>query len=195
VSTRRLPIGVAIMASGLWGCLASEPPPKGPERVTAEAAVEAVAQTILAHRFVYTSHVVASQVPALSPDAGTGGSAPPAPKLLPAELLRYSGEHLSKTWGGARVSFALISDYAINKVNRPRSEFEKLGLKALEGGAARHQGVQTVGSRRYFSAMYPDRAVAKACVDCHNAHPESPRQDFRLQDLMGGLIVSIALDD
>jgi hypothetical protein len=33
--------------------------------------------------------------------------------------------------------------------------------------------------------MFPDLAVAEACVTCHNEHPESPKRDWRLGDVMG----------
>jgi len=35
------------------------------------------------------------------------------------------------------------------------------------------------------TAMFPDYAVTQACVDCHNEHPDSPRNDWKLGDVMG----------
>ena len=37
----------------------------------------------------------------------------------------------------------------------------------------------------YLVAMYPDVASAQACVDCHNEHPDSPKTDWKLNDIMG----------
>lgn len=34
--------------------------------------------------------------------------------------------------------------------------------------------------------MYPDRVTAKACWDYHNKHPDSPRTDFKQNDVMAG---------
>lgn len=34
-------------------------------------------------------------------------------------------------------------------------------------------------------AMYPDFASAAPCVSCHNDHPDSPKTDWKLDDVMG----------
>ena len=49
------------------------------------------------------------------------------------------------------------------------------------------------GERRYFTAVYPDVAVAEACVFCHNTHVDGPRSDFQMGDVMGGVAVRISL--
>ena len=36
-----------------------------------------------------------------------------------------------------------------------------------------------------YTAMFPDVASAPACVSCHNEHPDSPRKDWTLDDVMG----------
>jgi hypothetical protein len=46
------------------------------------------------------------------------------------------------------------------------------------------------GKLHYFKAIYAARAVSKACVECHNGHLHSPRRDYKLNDVMGGVIVS-----
>jgi cytochrome c553 len=52
---------------------------------------------------------------------------------------------------------------------------------------------ETLGERQYFTAVYPDVAVAPACVTCHNAHKDSPRNDFAIGDVMGGVVVRIPI--
>ncbi|MEQ1847248.1 MAG: DUF3365 domain-containing protein, partial [Nitrospira sp.] len=32
------------------------------------------------------------------------------------------------------------------------------------------------------------------CVTCHNSHPLSPKQDFKLNDVMGGIAITIPLE-
>ena len=46
----------------------------------------------------------------------------------------------------------------------------------------------------------PSLATASAvltqyCVSCHNAHPLSPKRDFKLNDVMGGIAITIPLDE
>jgi hypothetical protein len=31
-------------------------------------------------------------------------------------------------------------------------------------------------------------------VSCHNGHAESPRKDFKLNDVMGGVVVALPLE-
>ncbi len=40
------------------------------------------------------------------------------------------------------------------------------------------------GSQRW-TAMFPDFASVAACVKCHNEHPDSPKKDWVLDDVMG----------
>ena len=47
-----------------------------------------------------------------------------------------------------------------------------------------------VGRKTYFQAIYPDITVTRGCVNCHNGHPNSPKKDFALDDVIGGIQVS-----
>ena len=49
------------------------------------------------------------------------------------------------------------------------------------------------GKLSYFKAIYADRAVSRACVTCHNEHPLSPRRNYKLNDVMGGVIIQFPL--
>jgi len=57
-----------------------------------------------------------------------------------------------------------------------------------------YTGVIKSGKRQFFQAVYADRAVSEACVVCHNTHPMSPKRDFHLKDVMGGLVITIPLN-
>src|SRR6476646_10859633 len=72
-------------------------------------------------------------------------------------------------------------------MDRPRIEQE--GLEAVAKDPSQpHVGLLKAGHRLIFRAVYADKAVSKACVSCHNSHPSSPRKDFKLNDVMGGII-------
>lgn len=110
---------------------------------------------------------------------------------LPAQMFRMGAEAARKSDAG--VTYALLSPWPINKQNAPRTEAEKAGLlRAAETGQP-YYAEETLGGERYFTAVYADRAVTAACVSCHNAHRDSPRQDFKLGDAMGGVVIRIAL--
>ena len=33
--------------------------------------------------------------------------------------------------------------------------------------------------------MFPDNAISQACIDCHNDHKDSPKTDWKLNEMMG----------
>jgi hypothetical protein len=107
---------------------------------------------------------------------------------LPAQMLRMGAQRASES-GGLR--YSLISKWAINKTNLPRTDFERHGLEAVAAQPDRaFKEYQDVKGVRYFMAIYADKAVSPACVNCHNHHSESPRHDFHEGDVMGGIVIA-----
>lgn len=148
---------------------------------------------IEADRTFYTIHVVER----LQKDGGTIAAENWRAKKnvlpLPAQFLMESSELAAKT--GTRVRYRLISLWPINPHNAPYSESEKNGLEAIREHPERSAtSTVKVGNQTYFQAIYADHAVTQACVGCHNTHPGSPKKDFRMNDVMGGLVIEIPLD-
>jgi Protein of unknown function (DUF3365) len=111
---------------------------------------------------------------------------------LPAQMFRMGAEAARRTETG--FTYALLSPWPINKQNAPRTEVEQAGLRhAVERGQPTY-ATETLGSARYFTAIYPDKAVAEACVACHNEHRDSPKRDFKVGDTMGGVVIRIAVE-
>lgn len=99
---------------------------------------------------------------------------------LPALFLRETARNLEKD--PVPLSLFLGSDAPINPANR----FEGLQQDAFaairRGGAPQFFTMPDTG---LHTAMFPDAAVTEACVDCHNEHEDSPRNDWKLDDVMG----------
>jgi hypothetical protein len=113
---------------------------------------------------------------------------------LPSQMLRMGAKAVAGSNHG-KLRYALISEWAINKANMPKTDFEKKGLKALAKDPGEpYRGFQKDADQRYYTALYPDKAVSQACVDCHNDHAESPRHDFKLGDVMGGVVITMRVD-
>jgi hypothetical protein len=111
---------------------------------------------------------------------------------LPAQFLLESGRFIAKK--GIGIRYKLISLWPINKLNAPATEFEQSGLTEVISQPNRpYVGFAETEGRRYFQAVYADRAVTQACIGCHNAHPGSPKRDFKLNDVMGGILITIPL--
>ena len=112
--------------------------------------------------------------------------------VLPAQMFRYGAERVAdKT---SEFSYSLLSLWPVNKQNAPKSDTEKTGLKYIADNPGKNYYTEeTLGGKKYFTAMYADTAVAQACINCHNAHKDSPRSDFKLGDVMGGVVIRIPL--
>ena len=148
---------------------------------------------IEADRTVYTTHVVNRMQEhgiVLATEHWEQGKTLP----LPAQFLQLAGRLVAEKGHGIR--YRLISLWPIYRKNGPATEFERKGLKTvLANPDYPYTGVVTSGKKQYFQAIYSDRAVAQACVSCHNSHPLSPKRDFKLNDSIGGIVITIPLDD
>jgi hypothetical protein len=99
---------------------------------------------------------------------------------LPALFLRATAKSLEKD--PVRLGLFLGSDFPISRANLfagRQAEVFKL-IRADE--QARHFFVEDL---ELYTAMFPDLAVAPACVSCHNEHPDTKKNDWKLGDVMG----------
>lgn len=110
--------------------------------------------------------------------------------VLPAQMFRYGAERVAEK--GSEFSYSLLSLWPVNKQNKPETEVEKTGLKFIaDNPGQNYYSEETLGDTRYFTAIYPDIGVAPACVSCHNGHKDTPKTDFKLGDVMGGVVIRI----
>ena len=112
---------------------------------------------------------------------------------LPAQMFRFGAETVMDNTEA--FSYALLSLNPINRRNGPGTELEREGLEFVaENPGENFYGEEELGGERYFAAVYPDRAIVEACVNCHNNHRDSPRTDLRVGDVMGGVLIRIPID-
>jgi hypothetical protein len=146
---------------------------------------------IAADRALYTTHVVERMQEhriVISAEAWKQRKALP----LPAQMLLMGGRVVEM--GGSGLRYRLASLWPIYEENGPSTNFEEAGLKVVaENPDEVYSGVIMRGDQRFFKAIYADRAVSKACVDCHNGHLLTSKSDFKLGDVMGGIIISFPL--
>jgi hypothetical protein len=99
---------------------------------------------------------------------------------LPALFLRATAVYLEKD--PVRLSLFLGSDFPINPANRfegPQAEKFRLikETQAPQFFFAADTGL--------YTAMFADTAVASPCIQCHNEHPDTPKKDWKLHEVMG----------
>jgi len=159
--------------------------------IPVETVANYVHSVIEANRTFYTIHVVerlqAKGVVTAAENWRVTNTLP-----LPAQFLREAADLATRT--GTQIDYRLISLWPINKQNGPADDFERTGLKEVLAQQDRaYTGTITRDGERYFRAIYADRAVSQACIGCHNVHPNSPKKDFKPNDVMGGVVISIPL--
>lgn len=89
----------------------------------------------------------------------------------------------------------LVSLTPINQANAPRDAFQREALDRFVKGSdtsshsfGDHKGKESL---RY---MIPDIATSQTCVDCHNTQAASPRKDYRIGDVIGGLEIILPIE-
>jgi adenylate cyclase len=99
---------------------------------------------------------------------------------LPALFLREASTALQKT----RIPLGLFlgSDFPIAQPNKFTGVQADHFANLRKTGEPEFFNAADIGR---FTAIFPDRAVAPGCVTCHNEHPNSPKTDWKLNDIMG----------
>jgi hypothetical protein len=166
--------------------------PPGSSGIPPEKVADYVHAVLEADRTIYTTQVVNRMQ-----EKGIVGAAEHWEQdnalLLPAQFLQHSGRLVAESGRGIR--YRLIGLSPIYQRNAPATEFERKALETLRGRPERPvTGVVSSGKKQYFQAVYSDLAVSPACVSCHNNHPLSPKRDFKLHDVMGGIAITIPLE-
>ncbi len=111
---------------------------------------------------------------------------------LPAQMFRYGAEGVAEMTD--TFTYSLQSIWPVNKQNAPSTAMEKEGLKYIADNPGENfYGTEELGGVKYFTAVYPDVAVSPACTTCHNEHKDSPRDDFQLGEVMGGVVIRVPL--
>ncbi len=117
---------------------------------------------------------------------------------LPAQMFRFGSELAMKRaekLDDVDFSYTLQSLWPINKQNAPKTDAEKTGLKYVaENKGKNYYTTEKLGDKTYFTAIYADTGVAPVCVSCHNKHPDTPKKDFKLGDVMGGVVIRIPIE-
>lgn len=191
-----LAAGAGLVVIGLSGCGAGP----APEAVAKPEAVGIAPQTMAdalhavmsADRAVYTKKVVNRLQNEHKIIKATERWEDEKTLPLPAQMFRMGAEAAREK--NKDFSYSLLSLWPINKQNTPKTPVEKEGLEFVAKTPEKNfYKEETLGDNTYFTAVYADTAVAAACFTCHNTHADSPRTDFKMNDVMGGVVIRIPM--
>ena len=170
--------------------------------IAPELVADYIHTVLAADRTAYTKHVV-NRAKALEGKAkadgvldieATEGWQQTNGIPLPAQMFRL-GSEISNESG--YFTYNLISPWYINDSHAPKGEFEEAAVQTMIETGEPVKDYQEIGGQKFFSAMYPDNAVAEACVTCHNTHPvhleRYPDKQFVMDEVMGGVVINIPL--
>ncbi|MEL6496456.1 MAG: DUF3365 domain-containing protein [Cyanobacteria bacterium J06623_7] len=177
--------------------------------IAPEVVVDYVHTVLLADRTAYTKHVI-NRLKTLEGKEKENGVVPAEATEgwqntdgipLPAQMFRLGSEVAAETADEKGIGFTynLISTWNINDSHAPKSEFEKKAMEEVNKTGEPYKEYQEIGGQKYFSALYPDKAVAEACVTCHNTHPvhleRYPDKKFEMDEVMGGVIINLPIEE
>lgn len=159
--------------------------------INPEVVADYIHAVIEADRTLYATHVVDRMQETGTVIASEGWKKQKA-LPLPAQMLLLSGLKVGES--GLGLQYRLASLFPLYERNGPTTDFEREGLEAVGNNPDQSfTGVISRGEKRYFKAIYADKAVSKACVNCHNTHVLSGKRDRNVGDVMGGIIISFPM--
>ncbi|MCD0462886.1 DUF3365 domain-containing protein [Roseiconus lacunae] len=199
-SIRFLLACVALMTSGLLmtlsGCSNSEASSSTAGSITPRQFADGVHAVMMADRTVYATHVVTNlkkQDAPVTADEYWQDTENAIP--LPAQMFRMGAELVDEN-PEAGFTYALRSKWPLNEQHKAKTDLEKEALDFISDNPGDNfYGEEELGGKKFFVAVYPDRAVAEACWSCHNDHPSRGEDypDFAKDDVMGGVLVRVPM--
>lgn len=159
--------------------------------VPPEKVADYIHAVIESHRAFYTTHVVErlEEQGGIKVDGEWRTHKKTLP--LPVQFVTESSNMFSSFTG---LRYRLISLWPINPKNKPRDQIDKHSLEAvIERPEQSVSRTIKVDNQTFYHAIYADVAVSQSCVACHNTHPNSPKKDFQIGDVIGGLVIEFPL--
>ncbi len=156
------------------------------------AQAETTVQQLKTLRAYYTKNIIKKI-------AGKEGIAPaidhqsnPNAIPLPATMIH----DLSGLLGEQGISIHLYSDFPFpNRENRQLDDFGKAAWRALSKNPDTvFSRTEEVDGKTMVRVAVADRMTHQACVDCHNSRADTPKNDWKLNDVRGVLEVDLPID-
>jgi len=99
---------------------------------------------------------------------------------LPAQFLRLTATSLEKS--SQPLGLYLGSDFPINKANRFKGKQATVFDQLKRSQKPHFFYIEDI---KRYTYMFADIAISKGCVNCHNKHKDTPKSNWKLNDIMG----------
>lgn len=161
-------------------------------RVSPEMVADYIHAVVESHREFYTAHVVSPLEEVGVARAGSEWHSDHKVIPLPVQVVNETSQMFTTQSTGLR--YQLISLWPINRKNGPRDQTEQNSLEKVTTKPERPvTRIVKIEGQPYFQAIYADIALSPSCVSCHNSHANSPKKDYQMGDVMGGLVIEFPL--
>lgn len=169
--------------------------PKQLEQATIESVVMSAEQTVSQFKTLrkyYTQNIIKKVLASndIRPAIDHAGQANKVP--LPATMIHDLSSLLDKQG----MSLKLYSEFPFpGRSGRQLDSFQKEAWSSLnKDPKTTHVSERINGGSTIVSVAVADLMVADACVACHNSHPDTPKNDWKLGDVRGVLQVDTNID-
>lgn len=104
---------------------------------------------------------------------------------LPATMIH----ELAQTFKQDGLDMQLYSPFPFsNRKNRLQDQFQQDAWAFFQNNPDKtFSRLETKDGLPYVRVALADKMVVQACVDCHNSHPDTPKNDWKLNDVRGVL--------
>jgi hypothetical protein len=192
---RNLALGAVAVSAALATGAVAMPPEATQPTVSPKAMADALHMVMDSDRTVYTRKIVNRLAAKEKVITASEHYDDEKALVLPAQMFRYGAEMVAEKAEkdpNVDFSYSLQSLWPVNKQNAPVTDAEKEGLQFVADNKGQNfYTVEELGGQKYFTAVYADVAVSPVCVSCHNDHKDSPKRDFKIGDVMGGVVIRI----
>lgn len=160
---------------------------------TAINSAESTVKQYKAIRAYYTKNIIKKILPIanISPDYNHKDDANKIP--LPATFIHEISEEFTKK---GIMTLKLYSPYPFpNRINRELDSFGKAAWQALNNNSKQtYAQVETINNKDVVRVALADTMALQGCVNCHNNHPDTPKNDWNLNDVRGVLEVQVPIE-
>lgn len=114
---------------------------------------------------------------------------------LPATMVKSLGNAIRAEYPGSDVKLYSNHPFQFDQQIAMKDEFEKAALAALEENPDdEYYRLERVNGRTTMRYAVAD-VMRESCVDCHNAHPNSPKRDWKTGNVRGVVEVMVPVDE
>ena len=161
-----------------------------------DTAISSAELTVKQYKIIrgyYTKNIIKKILPIADISADYSHKDDPNKIPLPATLIHEIGETLTKK---GIVTLKLYSPYPFpNRSNRKLDSFEQKAWEALNNNSEQSfSQIETINDKQVVRVALADTMTQQGCVNCHNSHPDTPKNDWRLNDVRGVLEVQVPIE-